>query len=531
MRYPKLKTIPETRQVQQVFRGLNRNARIPETEFRQMENLTSDHYPLLAPRPPRRFYRKPASPQGLIAKDTLCYVDGSDFLLGDTRIPMGLSVEPEDCPKQLVSMGAYVLIFPDKAYINTGDPADRGLLDAVFTSAGTVTVTPCGEDGQETDTPQYLRLENPGIGADFAAGDGVEISGCTAVTGSVRICARGDDYLVVAGTGEETTQQTPLTVSRRCPRLDFVCQCGNRLWGCRYGKDREGEFVNRIYACRLGDFKNWNVFQGLSTDAYAAACGEDGPFTGAVSYLGNPLFFKEKGVYQVYGSYPATFTIRFTACPGVQQGCEKSLAMTDDTLFYVSRGGVYAYDGSLPVEVSRDLGAFSCDRAVGGSYGSKYYLSAHQADGWNLYVYDTAYQLWHREDRLQVYDFCTLRGQLYCVDGENCNILCLTDGDGTEEKVRWSAETGELGFSSPDGKYLTGLILRLQLDRGSKMLLSACCDGGGDYEELATVFGTGLQSFEIPVRPRRCDHFRLKIEGEGSGKVYSITKRLQLAEM
>ena len=117
------------------------------------------------------------------------------------------------------------------------------------------------------------------------------------------------------------------------------------------------------------------------------------------------------------------------------------------------------------------------------------------------------------------------------MDGENCNILCLTGGDSTEEKVRWSAETGELGFSSPDGKYLTGLILRLQLDRGSKLVLSACCDGGGDYEELATVFGTGLRSFEIPVRPRRCDHFRLKIEGEGSGKVYSITKRLQQAEM
>ena len=120
-----------------------------------------------------------------------------------------------------------------------------------------------------------------------------------------------------------------------------------------------------------------------------------------------------------------------------------------------------------------------------------------------------------------------MQGQLYCVDAENCNILCLTGGGATDETVRWMAETGEIGFLYPEGKYLAGLILRLQLEAGSKMILSACYDGEGEYLPLATIFGTSLRSFQIPVRPRRCDHFRLKIEGEGSGRVYAITKRLQ----
>lgn len=528
MRYPKLKICPETRESLDVFRGLNRNPRIAEGEFGHMQNLSADHYPVLAPRDVRYFYRKPASPQGLIAKDTLCYVDGACFVMGEEVFDMGLSVDPADCPKQLVSMGAYVIILPDKMYINTKNPRERGAIEAEFTSSGTVTVTPCGEAGEETDTPAYLRIEAAGIGRDFGVYDGVQLSGCEAFSGSAVIHARGDDFIVIAAAGAAATQQTPVTVARRMPKLDFVTESGNRLWGCRYGTDEKGDFVNRIYASRLGDFKNWECFMGLSTDSFAASCGSDGPFTGAVSCFGAPLFFKEKGFHKVYGSYPATFGVQYTACPGVQRGCEKSLAIVGDTLFYVSRGGVCAFDGSLPVIVSHDLGAFRCTAAAGGAYGSKYYLSARENRGWNLYVYDSRCGLWHREDGLHAHAFCTLFGQLYCIDGENCNILCLTGGEiPAEEAVHWMAESGRLGFFSPDGKYVSALLLRLQLEQGAKLVISVSYDGEEAFEELATVFSTSLKSFEIPVRPRRCDHFRLKLEGTGSGRVYSITKVLR----
>ena len=527
MRYPKLKTTPATDRTVDVFRGCNRTSRVSEGEFSNMENLTADHFPVLAPRDPRSFYRKPASPQGLIAKDCLCYVDGANFVMGDTVIDMGLSVKAADCPKQLTSMGAYVIIWPDKMYINTKNPDDRGSLDAEFTTSGTVTITPCDEQGEETDTPTCLRIAAAGIGAEFEAGDAVEISGCDAFSGSAVITAKGEDYLVIAGSGESASQETPVTIGRRSPALDFITESGNRLWGCRYGLDEKGEFVNRIYASALGDFKNWNVFQGLSTDSYAVSCGSDGAFTGACSFFGAPLFFKEKGVHKIYGSYPATYGAQFTACRGVQAGCHGSIAIAGDTLFYVSRGAVCAFDGSLPVEISHDLGDFSCIAATAGTCGGKYYLSAQGERSSDLFVYDSLRALWHREDDLHASAFAALQGQLYCVDAENCNILCLTGGGATDETVRWMAETGEIGFLYPEGKYLAGLILRLQLEAGSKMVLSACYDGEGEYLPLATIFGTSLRSFQIPVRPRRCDHFRLKIEGEGSGRVYAITKRLQ----
>ena len=139
MRYPTIPPREVTAQGVQVFRGYNRNLKIKAGEFRDMENLTSDAYPVLSPRGKRGIYRKPASPQGLIAKEALCCVDGADFLLGDRRIAMGLSVEPERCPKDLISMGAYVIILPDKMYINTAypeTPAGYNTIDPIYRVSG-----------------------------------------------------------------------------------------------------------------------------------------------------------------------------------------------------------------------------------------------------------------------------------------------------------------------------------------------------------------------------------------------------------
>lgn len=70
------------------------------------------------------------------------------------------------------------------------------------------------------------------------------------------------------------------------PQMDFVIECKNRLWGCFYGKNDAGETINEIYCCVLGDFKNWYRFMGVSTDSYVASVGTEGPWTGAVNYLG-----------------------------------------------------------------------------------------------------------------------------------------------------------------------------------------------------------------------------------------------------
>ena len=114
MEFVKLNAVPSTRQMLSVFGGYNANCRIGDGEFAAMENLCSDHYPLPATRQKRGVYAQPANAQGLIARDGLCWVDGSKFVVNGYPVEMGLSEREADCPKSLVSVAGYVVIFPDK---------------------------------------------------------------------------------------------------------------------------------------------------------------------------------------------------------------------------------------------------------------------------------------------------------------------------------------------------------------------------------------------------------------------------------
>ena len=105
MKYPTLKEQDSSRQMVDTFKGYNHNLRISDNEFFDMKNMTSDHYPVLSPRKQRGVYASPTNPTGLIAKDALCYVDGSKFYINEYPVDMGLNDEP----KQLISMGAYVI--------------------------------------------------------------------------------------------------------------------------------------------------------------------------------------------------------------------------------------------------------------------------------------------------------------------------------------------------------------------------------------------------------------------------------------
>ena len=310
--------------------------------------------------------------------------------------------------------------------------------------------------------------------------------------------------------------------------MDFLTESNNRIWGCRYGEAANGETVNEIYACKLGDFRNWNCFMGISTDSYAASCGTDGPFTGAITHLGYPLFFKENCVHKVFGSYPANYQIQDTACRGVQEGCAKSLAIVNGTLFYKSRNGVCAYDGSLPTEVSYALGAESYRSAVGGAIGNKYYVSMEDTKGaWNLFVYDVSKKMWHKEDNLHADVFCAHQGELYCIDHDSKEIVTMF-GSGTmdETPVEWMAQTGELGISSPDMKFISRMILRMSAEVGTVINVYAQYDTDPEWILLCNIMSTGLRSFSVPIRPRRCDHMRLRIEGKGAARIYSLTRTI-----
>lgn len=584
--FPTVQAQTAQRRVTDVFAGYNHNLRINDGEFYDEENLCSDDYPLLSTRRQRGVYAAPAAAQGLIAKDALCYVDGTEFVINEKRIEMGLSTETEMCPKSLISMGAYVIILPDRKYINTADLSDFGSIEASYTSVSDVTFSLCTVDGAGLDviagaaapenpkngeywldtsaTPNtlkvysetsamwmsvvttYVKISATGIGTQFEQYDGVTISGIVKssvkdLNGPAIIWARDENYIVVVGILDteinQTAEEGAVTIARKMPEMDFVIESGNRLWGCKYGIV-DGKTVNEIYASKLGDFRNWNCFMGISTDSYAASCGTDGQWTGAITHLGYPLFFKENCLHKVYGTAPSSYQIQTTACRGVQKGSGKSLAIVNEVLYYKSRGGVCAYDGSLPTEISDAFGGVLYSDAVGGGHRNKYYLSMKNSGGiWNLFVYDARLGVWHREDNTHANAWCSCRDEMYYIDAAGGKIRTVLGSGQTEtEKIRWRAETGlfvsvlssaKYPDYAADKKYVGRLMLRMALDPGATMQAYVEYDSSGVWEQLWSMTGKTLQTFTFPVRPRRCDHFRLRLVGQGGAKLYSLTKTLE----
>lgn len=581
MKYPQLTQPATARTTVEVFAGYNHNSRIRDGEFYDMRNLTSDMAPVLSPRNQRGLFLQSGNVHGMIAKDSLCYIDGSCFVMNAYRVDMGLSTAEEDCPKQLISMGAYVIILPDKKYINTANLTDWGNIDAEVTTTAAVTFTPCMQDGTplspnyiqptEPDNPgnmslwmdtsstphslkqwsesagmwssiatTYVRIQCPGIGTAFSQYDGIHITipdGLTAdsadqlkeLNGSGIVYAKDDDSIAVVGIlDQETTIYEHITVSRKMPVMDFVVENDNRLWGCRYGQNNKGEVVNELYACKLGDFRNWNCYMGISTDSYAVSLGSDGQFTGAVTHAGYPIFFKESCMHKVYGNYPANYQVQTTACRGVQKGCSRSLAIVNEILYYKSRHAICAYDGSLPTEMSYALGDIPYGNAVAGAHGNKYYVSMQDAvsGAWDFLVYDTAKGLWHKEDNLHAEQLCSCRDELYCSLPDGKIITIRGSGEAYEDSISWMAQTGIINASLPDRKYLQRISIRMILEPGSHVSMLAEYDSSGVWESIGEMVGSSLRSFTFPVRPRRCDHLRLRIDGIGKARIFAITKTI-----
>ena len=577
MKYPTLPVGKSSRETVEGFMGYNHNHRIADGEFFEMENMSSEELPVLSPRKPRGVMLRGEKLTGVTYVDNfgLVYTDGPELRsLNGVRLPMELS----EAPKRFIQFGAYVVIWPDMKYFNTQILQDYGDIGhAVQATQGEASFSLCDPEGEAysnvtvsdtapdtgtlwldtSGTPHTLRryvqasgewvavsstcvkITAPGIGGSgmFNRDDTVFLSGITAegaqhLNGTAVLMKQPAlNTIVVAGILDKTVTQdcavSPIGVARRVPVMDHIIEAGNRLWGCRYGKNSDGVMVNELYASRLGDFKNWESFQGISTDSWAASVGSPGAFTGAVNLGGYPVFYKENMKHKVWISDTGAHQVTSTSCDGVKSGCGGSVATVDGVAIYKSNRGFCLDDGSVPTPIGQCFGNREYSGARGHGYRNKYYVSMRDEEGGqHLFVYDTRKALWCREDDLNVVCFC----RCWAVDADTNTLLDLpgdTQRSQMEGPVSWMVQTGDLGLSLPDRKYISRLTVRMSLDIGTEVSFYARYDHEDKWLELGSVHGSSLRTFSLPVRPRRCDHLRLMIRGTGMARIYSITKTME----
>lgn len=581
MRYPYLTPIGTTTEWTQEFQGLDRRPRTYDGAFSAMGNMTGDPWPLLSARKKRGLVAALDDPKAMAALGKLAWIDGTTLYYdGEATAVNDLSTEENMLPKRMVCMGAYIVIFPDKKYYNTADPTDTGNIERLF-SASTVSFTPCDMDGTEYPSghytagstapanPQtgdywlntgelphtlyryyedwvsvsstYVRMEAAGIGAGLNAQDSVTLSGIqyagqnetlesqySQLNETHVVQAVGDNFIVVAGVIDQayTQQGGPVRADRLLPNMDYVIECNNRLWGCRYG-DQDGETVNRIYASALGDFKNWQKYMGTSQDSFYVNVGTDGPFTGAVAHQGYPYFFKADCVHKVFGEKPSNYQIQTAQCDGVRAGSADTLKSCNGMLYYLGVHGPQRFE-SLPEPIGEALGIETLKNGAAGVCGGKYYLCADGEDGQaDLYVLDMARLTWHREDDAKVLSFAELNGELYMLFKNGLLYAVNGTAGEKEEDVTWYAETAEMGYEYPQNQYLSRFRLRMKLGKTAECAFSIQYDSDGVWHPKGAIRGTGtVKMYTLPIVPRRCEHCKIRIEGRGDAELYGIAREL-----
>ena len=315
-----------------------------------------------------------------------------------------------------------------------------------------------------------------------------------------------------------STQNEPVTVMRKIPSLDYICEHENRLWGVSNAD-------KTIYSSALGDPTNFYVYDGLSTDSYALAVGTEGEFTGCCKLSSSLLLWKENKLHKLLGSYPAEYRLYTYDIEGLQKGCHKSLQVINEVLYYAGVHGVYAYNGGLPSLVSSCFGDRSMSNAVAGNDGDSYYLSAHDGENQNLFVYETRSGLWVREDNTKVVDFARVGRDLYLLDDKGDVWLANSRTDDTE--MEWVAQFTPFYETIQGRKRHTKMLIRMELPVGSWMKVEVCFDGG-NWREVGKLLGREQDSLPFQVPINRCDRFELRLGGCGPCTILGMALEYQV---
>ncbi|MBR5271485.1 MAG: hypothetical protein IKV64_04800 [Clostridia bacterium] len=317
-----------------------------------------------------------------------------------------------------------------------------------------------------------------------------------------------DDYRLTSA------NHTGAVIRKAMPIMNSVCIQNNRLWGV----NPNGEY---IYASKSGDFREFNKFEGISSDSYYVGIGSGGEFVGIYAYKNYVMAFKRNCMYLISGTLPTNFTISRTV-EGI--GCIdiKSCSICGTSLYFLAQDGFYRFDGVSFEKISKKLG-YKYIAATGHGTNNKYYAYATREDGQKeLLVFDAQRGLWHTMSSGTVNGFFSCDGKdylvctddVYQIEGENNNS--------------WIAESVEFYDEGCENSYVNEIWIRAKIAMGKKIRVFSITDNSKTTEHQSCE-GTGkMLTYRIPTRWRNAKNYRIKLQGDGDATVYDI--RLKTAD-
>lgn len=505
------------KRLQTEFKGLNHTLGAADGELFDCRNLSSASYPVMRPRKKRGLFAVLGKANGLGGRDALMWADGTEFFYDGAK-----KGDVADSRKQFYFLGPYVVIWPDKLFYNVKTD-EFGSLEAEYVSgAGEISFS----DGTYAEEPaEKNSIVTTGAPFPFEAGDAVVISGCAVEANNTtpiireisedRKTLRFYENCFAIESGTRYTEAGAVTLKRSVPDMDFLCENENRLWGCR---------GDEIYCSSLGNPKVWMDYDGLATGSWAGSVGSAGDFTGCASFLGYATFFKERAIHKVYGTKPSDFQYSDGPDMGLLSGCEGSLAVAGETLFYRSPAGIVRYNGGFPYLIDRELGELSPRGCAAGSDGRRYYISGTDSGGQDVFLcYDTQTRLWMREDDIRAEAFALASDGLYFLAGNEIWKVEAGENTQAEETVTSWAEFADFYESSPNEKGLRAIQVLAEVPEGAALTASISVNGE-PWRDIGSITGERKTMHKLEIIHERVFFWRLRLEGTGDWRVYSAAR-------
>ncbi len=476
-----------------IFRGLNYTDGWQDGEFAQTQNLSTDAYPCITQRPARvKLGQYSDKATAIHAKGKLLVIDGNTVMYDGKEIGT-----VDEGRKQIATVGNYIVIFPDKVYLKVPEKEDEEakLQNMELEYRAKVEFT-----------TSSIKITD-GDALKFEKGDNVKIEGCSKPENNkeIKIREASEKILVFDDNSfTECTEDALISLTRKVPDLDFVCESGYRLWGTH---------GNTIYASKFGDPLNFASFDGLSEDSYAIDIASEGEFTGCIPYSTYICFFKENTLHKLYGSKPSNYQVVTSKVYGVQKGSERSMQIINEQLIYKGVGGIYAYTGGVPEPISEKLGNKLYTDAVACSDGEKYYISMKQGGEWTFFAFDINRNIWLREDETQAADMTFHDGKVYYLDAVG-GLYCI-DRTVDKKDIEWSAVFCTFNETVNERKGYSKFSLRLHLSAGAWLALDMKTDKDTKWKQIYTTHNEKAATVSVPIIPTRCDSIDIRLRGKG----------------
>ena len=158
----------KTEQAVGEWNGLDERLVIDTNAFHATKNMSTRFFPAASTRLPRGNAQQTITkPNGLYWKNHLFYISGTQCYYDGSAVS-GMTVT--DGAKQIVGMGAYICVFPDKVILNTAN-GEVSHIDATYTQSSSINFAELSQDSS------FCKITASGIQNTFKQYDGVTFSG------------------------------------------------------------------------------------------------------------------------------------------------------------------------------------------------------------------------------------------------------------------------------------------------------------------------------------------------------------------